>query len=70
VIWIALPIGMLAPLLFSLMSMAKQQDRTARRIEKDRDPFSNVEITVTGSRGVITMRRGPQVMRGGQQDAD
>jgi hypothetical protein len=69
-IWIALSIGMVALLLFSLMSIAKQQDRTARRIEKKRDPFSDVEITVTGSSGVITMRSGRQAMRGGARDAD
>jgi len=69
VIWIALSIGMLALLLFSLMSMAKQQDRTARWIEKKRNPFSDVEITVTGSRRVITMRSAPQAMRGGPRDA-
>jgi hypothetical protein len=61
---------MLALLLFSLMSMAKQQDRTARRIEKHRDPFNDVEITVTGPRGVITMRSGRQAMRGGSRNAD
>jgi len=69
VIWIVLSIGMLALLLFSLMSMAKQQDRTARRIERHRDPFSDVEITVTGSRGVITFRSGRQAMRGGSRGA-
>jgi hypothetical protein len=35
VIWIALSIGMLALLLFSLMSIAKQQDRTATADRKD-----------------------------------
>jgi hypothetical protein len=49
VIWIALSIGMLALVLFSLISMSKHQDRAARRLEKERDPFSDIEITVTGS---------------------
>jgi hypothetical protein len=34
-IWIALSIGMLALLLFSLMSMSKQQDHATRRIENN-----------------------------------
>jgi hypothetical protein len=69
-IWIALSIGMLALLLFSLMSMSKQQDHATRRIEKTRNPFSEVEFTITGSSGFITPRAGPQAMRGGPRQGD
>jgi len=49
VIWIVLSIGLLALLLFSLMSMSKQQDREARRSEIECDPASDVEITIARS---------------------
>jgi hypothetical protein len=49
VIWIVLSIGLIALLLFSLMSMSKHQDRQARHSEIECDPTSDVEITVAGS---------------------
>jgi hypothetical protein len=65
VIWIVLSIGLLALLLFSLVSMSKQQDREARHSEIECDPASDVEITIAGSsmpsavtRDAITERPG------------
>jgi hypothetical protein len=69
-IWIALSIGMLALLLFSLRSMSRQQDRAARRIEITRNPFSEVEFTITGSSGFIAPRAGSQAMPGCPREGD
>jgi len=49
VIWIVLSIGLLALLLFSLLSMSKRQDRGARHSELECNPSSDVEITVARS---------------------
>jgi len=48
VTWIALTISSLALLIFALMDTAKHEDRVARHSEKHCEPFSDVDITLTG----------------------
>jgi hypothetical protein len=47
--WIALAIGLLALILFTLLDTAKREDRVARHAEKSADSFSDVDITVAGA---------------------
>jgi hypothetical protein len=59
VIWIVLSIGMLALPLVAVIHVSEHEDRAARRIEKEHDPFSDVEITITGRSSVVAPRVGP-----------
>jgi hypothetical protein len=46
---VGLAVGLCYVFVFSLLKVSSDADRRARRAEKRADPFSDVDITITGS---------------------